>query len=144
MKIEEVLRLAWVEFAKTDSAQSYKSNQPIWRLNLQERSVEQSLGEIARKWSRNSEKGKGLRLDPVALDRLNEIGVGELIQAEAARQQRLECAKRISPSTNGETTNSSTIGRTTAHSEPPTSRSSGMTQTQDVSEASRRARRMLK
>ncbi|WP_341858915.1 hypothetical protein WKH79_11260 [Qipengyuania sp. GPGPB31] len=49
MKIEEVLRLAWVEFAKTDSVQSYKFNQPIWRLNLQERSVEQSLGEIARK-----------------------------------------------------------------------------------------------
>ncbi|GGD34598.1 hypothetical protein [Croceicoccus pelagius] len=106
--------------------------------------MEQSLGEIARKWSKNSEKGKGLRLDAEALDQLNEIGVGELIQAEAAKQQRLECGKRRNPSTSGESTGSSMTENEMAVSDRRSFKLSGTTEKPDEIAAVRRARNALK
>lgn len=41
------------------------------------------LPEIARHWSRQTDKAKGIRLDAAAMDMLNAIGVGELIREHA-------------------------------------------------------------
>lgn len=53
------------------------------------------LSRIARHWSRQTEKGKGLRLEAAQIDLLNAIGVGELIQKEAAEYQRRQAASRL-------------------------------------------------
>lgn len=41
------------------------------------------ITDIARHWSRQTDRGKGIRLEAEMLDLLNAIGVGELIRAAA-------------------------------------------------------------
>ena len=53
------------------------------------------LARLARKWMRQTQQGKGLRLDPQELDLLNAVGLGELLAAKAAELQRHECEARI-------------------------------------------------
>lgn len=50
------------------------------------------LARIARHWMRQTEIGRGIRLEAADLDLLNAIGVGELIAAKAAEEMR-EAAK---------------------------------------------------
>ena len=53
------------------------------------------LARLTRNWMRQTQLGKGLRLNAEYLDLLNAIGVGELITAKAAEVQRRECQVRI-------------------------------------------------
>jgi hypothetical protein len=53
------------------------------------------LARLTRNWMRQTQLGKGLRLDAENLDLLNAIGVGELIAAKAAEFQRRECQVRV-------------------------------------------------
>lgn len=99
------------------------------------------LTDIARHWLRQTQLGKGLRLDGEQLDLLNAIGVGDIIAAEAAKLLREQCHKRTLRSIpGGNTASNGTVDETEA-SEPPSSRSSGMTPQLDVIEAAARARR---
>ncbi|WP_174285508.1 hypothetical protein [Sphingomonas bacterium] len=61
-----------------------------------------NIVDLARHWSRQSDKGKGIRIEADALDVLNAIGVGELILTKAAEQQREACSQRLTISTPGE------------------------------------------
>lgn len=100
-----------------------------------------SLSDLARHWSRQTEKGKGIRIEAEAMDVLNAIGVGELILAKAAEAQREACNLRILGSTPAANTGSRTIDGETEASGPRTSRLSGMMPQRDVSAAARRAQR---
>jgi hypothetical protein len=53
------------------------------------------LARLTRNWMRQTQLGKGLRLDAEYLDLLNAIGIGELIAAKAAEVQRRECQVRV-------------------------------------------------
>jgi len=103
-----------------------------------------SISDLARHWSRKSEAGKGLRIEAGDLDQLNAIGMGELLQAAAAEEQRKICERRINPSTRGENTSLSTISELMGASGLPTFRSAGTTTLPDVSEAAARAQRALR
>jgi hypothetical protein len=100
-----------------------------------------SLGDIARHWSRQTEKGKGIRFEADAMDVLNAIGVGELITMKAAEAQREACRTRMRGSTPAANTDSPTIASETEAFVPRSSRSSGMTRTQGVSASAARAQR---
>jgi hypothetical protein len=56
------------------------------------------LPDIARHWSRQTDKGKGIRLEAGQMDLLNAIGVGELILKAAAEYQRNQCQQRAARS----------------------------------------------
>ncbi|HCB75152.1 MAG TPA: hypothetical protein DEP91_03120 [Sphingomonas bacterium] len=100
-----------------------------------------SVSEVARNWSRASEKGKGIGLRAEVLDMLNAMGVGELIQAKAAEAERAQCAERIKSSTAGANIASPGTSVEMDLPEPRISRSSGTTKPQDVIAAARRAQR---
>jgi len=53
-----------------------------------------SILDVSRHWARQSDKGKGIRLEADAVDLLNAIGVGELIMAKAAADQREAASAR--------------------------------------------------
>lgn len=53
------------------------------------------LAQLASKWSRAIDRGKGIRLSAHEMDLLNAIGVGELIMSAAAAEQRLVAAERL-------------------------------------------------
>ncbi|QEH81032.1 hypothetical protein EIK56_24240 [Sphingomonas sp. C8-2] len=100
-----------------------------------------SLGDLARHWSRQTEKGKGIRIEADALDVLNAIGVGELIQMKAAEAQREACKTRMKGSTSEGATGSAMIERPMEAFVPRISRSSGMMRQQDVTASAARAQR---
>jgi hypothetical protein len=100
-----------------------------------------NITDLARHWTRQSDKGKGIRIEADALDVLNAIGVGELIMAKAAEHQREKCSSRIQSSTRAANTASPMTADGTVLSDRPSSRSSGTTSQQDVTAAARRAQR---
>ena len=100
-----------------------------------------NIADLARHWTRQTEKGKGIRIEASALDVLNAIGVGELILSKAAEAQRNACHQRIKGSTPAANTASPTIDEETERSAARTSRSFGMTGTQDATAAAARAQR---
>ena len=100
-----------------------------------------NIADLARHWTRQTDKGKGIRIEADALDVLNAIGVGQLILAKAAEAQRDACNSRIQSSTRGGNIASPTTGSGTEPSDPPTSRSSGTTPPRDASAAAARAQR---
>lgn len=53
-----------------------------------------SLPELARKWIRKSEIGKGFMLSPAEQDLLNSLGIGQIIANAAAEYQREQCRQR--------------------------------------------------
>lgn len=97
------------------------------------------ITDLARHWMRQTQIGKGLRLDADQLAMLNSIGIGEILTAEATKALRDQCQKRTLRSIQGGNTGSNGTGEKTEHSEPPSSRSPGTTTPQDVSEAAARA-----
>lgn len=88
-----------------------------------------ALPHIARHWFRQTEIGRGVRLDAEQMDVLNAIGVGQLIAEAVARYQREQCQKRtmMSLSTPEADIGSSGIGAQMDRCEPRTSRLSGTT-----------------
>lgn len=100
-----------------------------------------ALPDLLRHWARQSQIGKGIRLDAEQLDLLNAIGVGELIAVESARMQREQCSKRMMRSIPEENIGSHGIDEETEASERRSSRSSGTTTPQDVTAAAARAKR---
>lgn len=99
------------------------------------------LSDLARHWSRQTEKGKGIRIAAAEMDILNAIGVGELILLKVAEEQRQACNQRIQGSTPAASTDLSTTENKTEAFEPRSSRSSGMTTPLDVCASARRAQR---
>jgi hypothetical protein len=100
-----------------------------------------SLSDLARHWSRQTEKGKGIRIAAAEMDVLNAIGVGELILLKVAEEQRQACNQRIQGFTPAADTGSSTTESRTEAFEPHSSRSFGMTTPPDVTASARRALR---
>jgi hypothetical protein len=100
-----------------------------------------SLTDLARHWLRQTELGRGLRLEADQLDLLNAIGVGDIIAAEAAKHLREQCQKRTLRSIRGGNTASNGIEGETGHSEAHSSRSSGTMPQPAAIEAAARARR---
>lgn len=100
-----------------------------------------SISDLARHWTRQTEKGKGIRIEAAALDVLNAIGVGELILTKAAEAQREACNSRIKTSTRVANIASPMTDELTAPSGVRISRSSGTTPQHDVIGAARRAQR---
>lgn len=96
-----------------------------------------SLPAIARKWSKASERGKGVRISAEDLDELNAIGVNELLQAAAATQLKEKALCRASRGqmayTDVEITGSIGTAAKTAVSEARISQSSGTTNKDDAS-----------
>lgn len=56
-----------------------------------------SLPDIARKWAKASDRGKGIRLSAEEVDILNAAGVGLLLATSAGTQQREEAIRRRAP-----------------------------------------------
>lgn len=54
-----------------------------------------SLTDLARHWSRQTDKGKGIRIEADALDVLNAHGVGEMLQKLAAEEQTDQIIEEI-------------------------------------------------
>lgn len=100
-----------------------------------------TLADLARHWARQTQKGKGIRIEGAGLDLLNAIGVGEMIQAKAAEEQRLLCGQRLMNSTAGENTDSPTIESATEASALRSFKSSGTTKQPDAIASARRAQR---
>lgn len=102
-----------------------------------------ALPEIASHWFRQTDKGKGVRLDAGQMDLLNAIGVGQLIAEAMASYQREQCQKRTMRSQSMPAADTGSYGteEEMERFEPRTSRSYGMTTPQDVTAASRRAQR---
>lgn len=98
------------------------------------------LTDLARHWLNQTAKGKGLRLDSDQLDLLNSLGIGEIIAAEAAKTLRAQCRTRTLRSIPGGNTASNGIVEGMEASEPPSSKSSGMTMPPDAIGAAARAR----
>ena len=61
---------------------------------MMEQPWQTSLPILARKWSKATERGKGIRLAAHELDLLNAAGVGELLMGAAASEQRKLAAAR--------------------------------------------------
>lgn len=101
-----------------------------------------SLADLARRWMRQTEIGKGIRLDSDDMDLLNALGVGDVILTSTARRQREQCLKKTTTSIQGENTGLRGIESETERSEAHTPRSSGMTTQQNAFEAAQRARRI--
>ncbi|WP_158014139.1 hypothetical protein [Sphingomonas sanxanigenens] len=100
-----------------------------------------TLIDLARHWARQTQKGKGIRIEGADLDLLNAIGVGEMIQVKAAEEQRELCGQRLMNSTAGGNTGSPTIDGGTDPSARRSSRSSGTTKPLGVTASARRAQR---
>ena len=95
------------------------------------------LPDLARKWSRAIERGKGIRLEADQLDLLATIGVNDLLQAAAAEslkeQARCRDVQRRRGSISAVPIGSTGIEKPTEAFDPHTSPSSGTTQTEDAS-----------
>jgi hypothetical protein len=98
-----------------------------------------SLPDLARHWFRQTDKGKGLRLDQAELDLLNAMGVGRLIADSLAEFQRQQCQRRVAQNHSISGGRSGSIDEMTE----PTSLSHGTTQPPDANEALARVQRML-
>lgn len=104
-----------------------------------------ALPELARKFNRAAERGRGISLSAGDLDLLFSIGVNDLVQSESSKLLRDQCRKRLMKT-------SIPAGNTVSHgiesvmeaSEAHSSRSSGMTSERDASVASLRARQMCR
>jgi hypothetical protein len=96
------------------------------------------LPELARRWSRAVERGRGIRIEADDLDLLTAIGVTELIQAGAAEKlkerARWREGQRSEASTPAETTGSTETSDATAPPAVRTTPFSGMTQKADASD----------
>jgi hypothetical protein len=60
-----------------------------------------NLADLARRWSRQTEIDKGIRLDSGDMDLLNALGVGKLILTAVAERQQQQCLKRTLTSIQG-------------------------------------------
>jgi hypothetical protein len=100
--------------------------------------VSQDLSDLARRWSRAVERGRGLRIEANDLDVLTSIGVNDLIQAIAAEKlkerARWRGEQRRAGSISAETSGSTGTERATEASGAPTSQSSGMTPGEDATD----------
>lgn len=95
------------------------------------------IADLARRFSRKLETGKGMQLAPADLALLGAIGVNDLIQTAAADFLRKQCQQRVAR-------NQSIAGGSSGFTQGDPgadSRSSGTTQTESGSEAAERARR---
>lgn len=52
------------------------------------------IADLSRHWARQSQTGKGIRLEATDVDLLNAIGVGELLLTALANHQREQSLKR--------------------------------------------------
>jgi hypothetical protein len=100
-----------------------------------------SISDLSRHWQRQTEKGKGMRIEAGALDLLNARGIGKIILQMAAEEQMEKCSNRIKNSTPAANTDSRTTGSSTDRLDLPSSRSSGTTPARDVTAAAARAQR---
>ncbi|MDN4632284.1 hypothetical protein QCD71_12220 [Sphingomonas sp. PsM26] len=96
------------------------------------------IADLARKWSRAIEKGKGIRIEAGDIDLLTAIGVNDLIQTAAAEslKDKAKCrdVQRRREFINGVPSGSTGTERRTDPSAAPSLRSSGMTQSEDASD----------
>ncbi len=102
------------------------------------------IADLARHWMRQSQLGKGLRLDPTQVDALNALGVGELILAAVARVQREQCLRRTMTSIQGAGIGSLGIESGMEASEAHSFKSSGMTRPENETANCRPAHRRSK
>ena len=106
------------------------------------------LPELARRLTKATERGKGLRLSATDVDLMIINDVLDLLQTAAARLLKEKTLCREVRDLNafknaGGTGLIGTAGKT-APSAPPTSQSFGMTPSENVSEALQRAQRIFK
>ena len=99
------------------------------------------ISMLARRWLRQAELGRGIRLSAEETDLLNAIGIGELLTAEAAKTMRAQCRLRTLNSTPGENTGLNGTEAEMELSERRTSKSYGMTNLPDVTAIAARALR---
>jgi hypothetical protein len=96
----------------------------------------EDLPDLARRWSRAIERGRGIRVEVAELDLLTDIGVNDIIQAAAAEKlkerAKWRADKRSAGSTNAATTGSNGTGGPMEAFDPRISPSSGMTQSEDA------------
>jgi hypothetical protein len=94
------------------------------------------LPDTAQHWFRQTDKGKGIRLDGGQLDLLNAIGVGKVIADALADYQRNQCQQRAarSRSISGE-------GSSSSRGRAEITKSSGTIPPPDENEQLHRARR---
>jgi hypothetical protein len=94
-----------------------------------------TIADIARKWSKKTDMGRGLVLDADDLDILNAMGIGKQIAEAAAEFQRDQCQKRVAR-------NQSIPGESSGSSPEPVeiTKSSGTTPPESGKEALARAR----
>jgi hypothetical protein len=92
--------------------------------------------DLARKWSRAIERGKGIRLEADQMDMLTAIGANDVLQAAAAEllkeQARCRDVQRRRESISAVPIGSIGTARQMEASDHHTSPSSGMTQTEDA------------
>jgi hypothetical protein len=100
------------------------------------------ISHLARRWMRQAELGRGIRLSADEHDLLNAIGLGEIIAAEAAKLQRTKCLHRSTRLTRGENTPSAMSAGETEPSGTLSSTFSGMTNGPSVERVAARARLM--
>ncbi|WP_242154048.1 hypothetical protein [Sphingomonas sp. BAUL-RG-20F-R05-02] len=90
------------------------------------------LPDLARRWSRAIERGRGIRIEAADLDLLTGIGVNELIQTASAEtlkeRAKWRADQRNAGSTSAENTGSTGTSGPTVVYDPPSSRSSGTTE----------------
>lgn len=91
--------------------------------------------DLARKFNRKLDIGKGMQLSPEELALLASIGVNDLIQNAAAKLLREQCQKRV---VHDLSTSAETTGSTSAPT-AKTSKSRTMTQSPEESESLARA-----
>lgn len=97
----------------------------------------EDIADLARRWSRAIQRGRGIRIEAADLDLLTDIGVNDIIQAAAAEKLK-ERAKwradqRSADSMAAMPTGSIGTGGPMEASDPRISQSSGMTQNEDAS-----------
>src|SRR6059058_2888201 len=101
------------------------------------------LPDLARRFSRAAQEGRGIRLSAEDLDLLFAVGANDALQESASKYLRDQCLRRsaASRSINGGNSGLNGTGGETDRSDPPASRSSGTTSDGEETEALRRARR---
>ena len=96
----------------------------------------EGLPDLARRWSRALERGRGIRIEAADLDLLAAIGVNTLIQTAAAEilkeHAKWRDGQRRVGSTRAAISSSTLTGGPTEVFEPASSRSSGTTQSEDA------------
>jgi hypothetical protein len=104
------------------------------------------LPDLARKFSRAAQDGRGIRLSAAELDLLFAVGANDVLQSEASKYLRNQCLRRSAQTRSISGGHSGSIGIEIPpeSSDPPSSPSFGMIQSGDAGEALQRAKRALR